>query len=77
MDTRRRGSSRRRSTYQIRLERSRDETSRIRRPRPDGTRENARVPFAQTRRRDRENELERVGRELRRLMTWIDAKEVD
>ena len=33
--------------------------------------------FKATRRRDRENELERVGRELRRLMTWIDAKEVD
>ena len=33
--------------------------------------------FKATRRRDRQNELERVGRELRRLMTWIDAKEVD
>jgi len=33
--------------------------------------------FKAIRRRDRQNELERVGRELRRLMTWIDAKEVD
>ncbi len=32
--------------------------------------------FKATRRLERNLELERVGRELRRLMTWIDAKEV-
>jgi ketol-acid reductoisomerase len=32
--------------------------------------------FKATRRREREHGLEQVGRQLRRLMTWIDAKEV-
>ena len=33
--------------------------------------------FKATRRREREHGVEKVGRELRRLMTWIDEKEVD
>jgi ketol-acid reductoisomerase len=32
--------------------------------------------FKATRRREREHGLEQVGRQLRRLMTWIDSKEV-
>jgi ketol-acid reductoisomerase len=32
--------------------------------------------FKALRRRDREHLVEQVGRELRRMMTWIDAKEV-
>jgi ketol-acid reductoisomerase len=32
--------------------------------------------FKATRRREREHSLEQVGQQLRRLMTWIDAKEV-
>ncbi|MCA9076142.1 MAG: ketol-acid reductoisomerase [Planctomycetaceae bacterium] len=32
--------------------------------------------FKATRRRERTHELERVGRELRSMMSWIDAKEV-
>lgn len=32
--------------------------------------------FKATRRRQREHEIEEVGRRLRRLMTWIDSKEV-
>ena len=33
--------------------------------------------FKAMRRRDRNLLIEQVGRRLRRLMTWIDAKEVD
>jgi hypothetical protein len=29
------------------------------------------------RRNERKHELEEVGRRLRRLMTWIDEKEID
>ena len=32
--------------------------------------------FKATRRREREHPVEAVGRELRRMMTWIDEKEV-
>ena len=32
--------------------------------------------FKARRRRDHDHELEQVGRRLRKLMTWIDAKEV-
>jgi ketol-acid reductoisomerase len=32
--------------------------------------------FQATRRRDRGHLIEKVGRELRSMMTWIDAKEV-
>ena len=32
--------------------------------------------FKAIRRREREHELEKVGRELRSMMTWIDVKEV-
>jgi len=32
--------------------------------------------FKALRRRDREHEVEKVGKQLRRLMSWIDAKEV-
>ena len=32
--------------------------------------------FKATRRREREHEIEKVGHELRKLMSWIDAKEV-
>jgi ketol-acid reductoisomerase len=32
--------------------------------------------FKAMRRREREHELEKVGRELRRMMSWIDSKEV-
>jgi ketol-acid reductoisomerase len=32
--------------------------------------------FQATRRRDRNHLIEKVGRELRSMMTWIDAKEV-
>jgi ketol-acid reductoisomerase len=32
--------------------------------------------FKAIRRRDREHLIEQVGRDLRRMMTWIDAKEV-
>ena len=32
--------------------------------------------FFATRRRERTHEIEEVGRQLRRMMTWIDAKEV-
>ncbi len=33
--------------------------------------------FKATRRRDRQHPVEQVGRKLRKLMTWIDEKEVD
>ncbi|MAT72019.1 MAG: ketol-acid reductoisomerase [Planctomycetaceae bacterium] len=33
--------------------------------------------FKATRRREREHGVEKVGRELRRMMSWIDEKEVD
>ena len=33
--------------------------------------------FKATRRRERVHEMETVGKQLRRLMTWIDAKEID
>ena len=33
--------------------------------------------FKATRRRERVHEIETVGKQLRRLMTWIDAKEID
>ncbi len=33
--------------------------------------------FQATRRRDRNLQIEQVGKRLRRLMTWIDSKEVD
>jgi ketol-acid reductoisomerase len=33
--------------------------------------------FKATRRNERKHELEEVGRGLRRLMSWIDEKEVD
>ncbi|MCE9548764.1 MAG: ketol-acid reductoisomerase [Planctomycetia bacterium] len=32
--------------------------------------------FKATKRRERDSQLEQVGRQLRKLMTWIDAKEV-
>jgi ketol-acid reductoisomerase len=32
--------------------------------------------FKAIRRRNREHQLEQVGRQLRSMMTWIDAKEV-
>jgi ketol-acid reductoisomerase len=32
--------------------------------------------FKAMRRRDRQHLIEQVGRDLRRMMTWIDAKEV-
>ena len=32
--------------------------------------------FKATRRRERDHELEQVGRRLRKLMSWIDSKEV-
>lgn len=32
--------------------------------------------FKASRRRDRDHEIEKVGKELRRMMTWIDSKEV-
>ena len=32
--------------------------------------------FKAARRRDRDHEIEKVGKELRRMMTWIDSKEV-
>jgi ketol-acid reductoisomerase len=32
--------------------------------------------FKSTRRREREHELTRTGRQLRKMMKWIDSKEV-
>jgi len=32
--------------------------------------------FKAIRRREREHKLEKIGRELRSMMTWIDVKEV-
>lgn len=32
--------------------------------------------FLATRRRERNHEIEQVGRQLRRMMSWIDSKEV-
>ena len=33
--------------------------------------------FKATRRREREHGVEKVGKELRRMMSWINEKEVD